>query len=67
MIGLSEAQAVQRMRQLVQRVKDELNLQAAPCYEGINNRVAQHLGVQVREAALPFNEGPTGSAACYLP
>jgi hypothetical protein len=54
---LSEQQAKRRVLELVWRIKAELNLQNPPHYIGINDPIAKHLGVEVKEEYLPFDEG----------
>lgn len=53
----TEAQARKRLRDLITQVKRELNLNHPPRYSGIDDPIAKHLGLEVREVALDFDEG----------
>ena len=53
----TEAQARKRLRDLITQVKRELNLNHHPHYSGIDDPIAKHLGLEVREVALDFDEG----------
>lgn len=53
----TEAQAQKRLRDLITQVKRELNLDHHPHYSGIDDPIAKHLGLEVREVALDFDEG----------
>jgi hypothetical protein len=45
------------MRELVQQVKADMKLPLAPCYSGVSDPIAAHLGLTVVERELPFDEG----------
>jgi len=54
---LTEQQARQRVLELVWHAKAALGLQSPPRYMGVKDSIAIHLGIVVREEALPFDEG----------
>jgi hypothetical protein len=53
----TEQQARRRILELVWHTKAELRIQSPPCYTGVNDPIAIHLGIVVREGDLPFDEG----------
>jgi hypothetical protein len=57
MFGLTERQSIQRMRDLVQQVKADMQLQDPPHYMGVHDPIAAHLGLSVKEYELPLDEG----------
>lgn len=57
----TESDAKQRVRELVWQIKKELNIQHPPQYCGVNDPIASHLGIKVREQNLSPDDG------LYLP
>ncbi len=54
---INEQQAKLRVLELVWRIKIELGLQNPPHYMGINDPIAKHLDIEVKEEYHPFDEG----------
>jgi Zn-dependent peptidase ImmA (M78 family) len=53
----TEQQARRRILDLVRSVKAELGPQSCPRYEGVDDPIAKHLGIVVKEEPLEFDEG----------
>jgi hypothetical protein len=53
----TEQQARQHLFDLVAYLKKELSIQTPPRYRGVNDPIAAHLKLTVREAELDFDEG----------
>lgn len=53
----TESQARKHLIDLITQVKRELNLKHPPRYNGIDDPIAKHLGLEVCEVALEFAEG----------
>lgn len=51
----NESQARQRVIELVKQVKAKMGIPSYAVYQGINDPVAQYLGIQVKENPLPNN------------
>jgi len=58
----TEQEARQRIRDLVQRTKAAVGLQEAPQYLGVEDSVADYLGIMVKEEPLPL-----GDEGQYIP
>lgn len=58
---LTERDAKQRVLTLVSQVKDDLRLKSPPQYSGINDPIAKHLKIEVKEQEGLFGDG------MYLP
>jgi Zn-dependent peptidase ImmA (M78 family) len=58
----SEQEARRRIRELVQQVKAEADLPKAPCYLGVEDPTAKHLGIAIEERSLPL-----GDEGQYIP
>lgn len=59
---MTERDAGQRMRELVWRVKEDMEQRFSPQYSGVNDEVAKHLKIEVRERKLQYGYGGT-----YIP
>lgn len=62
MLIMTERDAGQRMRELVWRVKEDIGQGFSPQYCGVNDPVAKHLKIEVRERKLQYGDG-----GMYLP
>lgn len=59
---ITEKDAKQRMRELVQKVKCDMELDQPPQYCGVDDPVANHLDIKVKEQVVSFGDG-----GMYLP
>lgn len=54
---VTERDAKRRMRELVWRIKEDMSLKFQPRYHGVNDPVAKHLEIEVKEQDVQFGEG----------
>ncbi len=59
---ITEKDAKRRMRELVRKVKCDMNMDRLPQYSGVDDPVAKHLGIKVKEQVVSFGYG-----GMYLP
>lgn len=59
---ITEGDAQQRMRELVRKVKADMDMDYLPQYQGIDDPVANHLGIKVKEQLVFY-----GNGGMYLP
>lgn len=54
---VNESQARQRILELVRQTKAALHVSSNPCYQGVQDPIADALGIKIREEPLPYDEG----------
>lgn len=54
---ITEKDAKRRIRELVLRVKNDMELEDLPNYRGVSDPIARHLKIVVKEQPVPFGDG----------